>query len=81
MIRATASAHGALFTLKASINGPAVYLDNWALIELAKKDPARRRRSIAAVNAGAEVVFSVTNAAELSRPERCVCRSGEEFPE
>ena len=57
------------------------YLDNWALIELAKKDPARRRRFIAAVNAGAEVVFSVTNAAELYQPERCVCRSGEEFPE
>ena len=69
MIRATASTHGALFTLKASINGPAVYLDNWALIELAKKDPARRRRFISAVNAGAEVVFSVTNAAELSGPK------------
>ncbi len=69
MIRATASTHGALFKLKASINGPAVYLDNWALIELAKKDPARRRRFIAAVNAGAEVVFSVANAAELSGPK------------
>jgi hypothetical protein len=56
MIQATASNQGALFTLKASINGPAVYLDNWALIELAKKDPARRRRFINAVNAGAEVV-------------------------
>ena len=34
MIRATANANGALFTLNASVSGPVVHLDNWAFIEL-----------------------------------------------
>jgi len=56
-------------TLNASVNGPVVYLDNWAFIELAKKDPSRRRRFIDAIRSGADVLFSVTNAAELSGPQ------------
>ena len=56
-------------TLKASVNGPVVYLDNWAFIELAKGDPSQRRRFLDAIRSGADVLFSVTNAAELSGPQ------------
>jgi len=56
-------------TLHASVNGPVIYLDNWAFIELAKNDPSRRKRFIDAVRSGADVLFSVTNAAELSGPQ------------
>jgi len=69
MIRATFKPDGSILRLNASVSGPAVYLDNWAFIELAKKDPSRRRRFIDVVRSGAEVLFSVTNAAELSGPK------------
>ena len=55
--------------LHVSVNGAVVYLDNWAFIELAKKDPVRRRRFLAAVHGGIDVLFSVTNAAEFSGPQ------------
>lgn len=69
MIRATANSDGAIFTLNASVNGPVVSLDNWAFINLAKGDPSRRERFLAAIHRGIEVLFSVTNAAELSGPQ------------
>ncbi len=69
MIRATSMPDGSIMTLNASVNGPVVYLDNWAFIELAKKDPPRRRRFLDAIRSGADVLFSVTNAAELSGPQ------------
>src|SRR6266849_1233180 len=56
-------------TLNASVNGPVVYLDNWAIGELAEGDPSRRRRFIAALCSGMDLLFSVTNAAELSGPQ------------
>jgi hypothetical protein len=49
-----------------SIAGPAVFLDNFALKELAKGDALRRRRFLAAISRGAELLFSVANAAELT---------------
>lgn len=69
MIRATANADGALFTLNASVSGPVVSLDNWAFINLAKGDPSRRKRFLGAIHSGVELLFSVTNAAELSGPQ------------
>ena len=69
MIRATFKPDGSILALNASVNGPVIYLDNWAFIELAKKDASRRRRFIDVVRSGAEVLFSVTNAAELSGPK------------
>jgi hypothetical protein len=69
MIRATANADGPLFTLNTSVNGPVVYLDNWAIIKLAKGDTSRRQRFLAAVQCGIDLIFSVTNAAELSGPQ------------
>src|SRR5581483_355012 len=58
-----------LFTLTASTNGPTVFLDIFAIKELAKGDPERRRRFIAMLDRGVEVMFSVANAAELSGPQ------------
>jgi hypothetical protein len=69
MIRVTSTPDGPPFTLLAGANGPVVYLDNWAIGNLAEGDPARRDRFIATVRSGVELLFSVTNAAELSGPQ------------
>lgn len=56
-------------TLNASVSGPVVYLDNWAIYDLAEGDSARRRRFIAAMRSGMDLLFSVTNVAELGGPQ------------
>lgn len=66
MIRATSSTDGPAFTLNTTVSGLAVYLDNWAVIDLAEGDPSRRRRFIEAVCTGGDLLFSVANAAELA---------------
>jgi len=58
-----------LLGLHASVGGLAVFLDLFAIKELAKGDPARRKRFIALLDRGVEVLFSVSNAAELSGPQ------------
>jgi hypothetical protein len=63
MIRVTATG------LHATVDGPAVYLDNWAIGDLAEGDPSRRRRFVEAIHSGIDLLFSVTNAAELSGPQ------------
>src|ERR1700674_2014127 len=65
MIEVKAQQSGKL-DLFISVAGAAVYLDNFAIKELAKGDASRRRRFLAAVNRGAELLFSVANAAELT---------------
>jgi len=50
-------------------SGLPVYLDNWAIIDLAKHDPSRRKRFIEAVHAGAELLFSFANVVELTGPK------------
>ncbi len=65
MIEIKAQQNGKL-DLFISITGPAVYLDNFAIKELAKGNALRRQRFIAAVKRGAELLFSVANAAELT---------------
>ena len=62
MIRATST------KLDVSVSGLVVYLDNWAIGDLAEHNPSRRRRFIQAVRSGVDLLFSVTNAAELSGP-------------
>ena len=69
MIRATSRPDGPLMTVNASVSGPVVYLDNWAIGDLAEGDASRRRRFIAALCSGMDLLFSVTNAAELSGPQ------------
>lgn len=63
MIRVTPKA------LNVSLRGLTVYLDNWAFIELAEGDPARRRRFTETVHSGIDLLFSATNAAELTGPQ------------
>jgi hypothetical protein len=54
---------------EASVGGIAIYLDNFAIKTLAKGDPALRGRFVAALNDGADLLFSVANAAEISGPQ------------
>ena len=58
-----------LFSMHASVNGLAVFLDLFAIKELAKGNPDRRARFIATLDRGVEVMFCVSNAAELSGPQ------------
>jgi hypothetical protein len=69
MIRATSHIHGPPVTFDATVSGLAVYLDNWSLIELAKGDSSRRKRFVDAVGTGGDLLFSATNAAELTGPQ------------
>ena len=46
-----------------------VYLDNWAIIELAVGDASRQDRFLKALTRGGELLFSWTNAAELWGPQ------------
>jgi len=70
MIRATLNIDGSSVTFTATVRGLAIYLDIWAIGDLAEGDPLRRKRFIDAIcNGGADLIFSVTNAAELSGPQ------------
>jgi hypothetical protein len=51
-----------------SVRGPMLYLDNWALIDLAERLPTLRTRFLNVIHSGVDLLFSVTNAAELSGP-------------
>lgn len=55
---------GAL-NLSASVGGTAVYLDNFAISSLATGDATVRRRFVAAINSGADLMFSIAHAIEL----------------
>jgi len=58
---------GSPFLFNASVSGLTLYLDSFAVIELAKKDASRRQRLVTLFQSGSlELLFSVTNAAELS---------------
>jgi hypothetical protein len=70
MIRATSGIDGPPITFKATVRGLAIYLDNWALGDLAEGDPSRRKRFISVLRSGAaDLMFSVMNAAELAGPQ------------
>jgi hypothetical protein len=53
----------------AKLEGVAVYLDNWAIIELANGDAKRRERFVAALKACGSLLFSFTNSIELGEAE------------
>ena len=69
MIRATSGSDGPLLTFNATVSGLAIYLDNFSLICLAKDDPSRRKRFVDALRNSGDLLFSVTNAAELAGPK------------
>ncbi|MGC2830094.1 MAG: hypothetical protein WB994_10680, partial [Candidatus Acidiferrum sp.] len=64
MIRATSTTDGPPLTITAVVSGVAIYLDNWAVIDLAKGDPTRRHRFIDATRSGGDFLFSIANAVE-----------------
>jgi hypothetical protein len=53
-------------SLHTSVRGVAVFLDSFAIKELARHNPARRKRFIALVHRRADLLFSVSNAARSS---------------
>ena len=70
MIKVTSSADGLHLNFRATLRGLAIYLDNWAIYDLAEHDPLRRRRFVAGVCSGvADLLLSVTNVAELAGPQ------------
>jgi hypothetical protein len=55
-------------TLRVTVRRLAVYLDNWAIVALAKDSGPLRDRFLEALAGGADVLFSVTNASEIVGP-------------
>jgi hypothetical protein len=53
----------------AQLSGVAVYLDNWAIIELANFDPKRRECFVVALRSCGSLLFSFTNSIELGDAE------------
>jgi hypothetical protein len=68
VLRVVAGNNGAAFTVNASLVGIAVYLDNFAIIDLAEGDVARRQQFVSALHSGAELLFSVSNLVDLTGP-------------
>src|SRR5438046_966757 len=69
MMTVRATGDGPALTFNASIKGLPIYLDHDSLIDMAKGDPERRTRFLAALYGGADLMFSVTNAIELAGPQ------------
>lgn len=69
MIKVRSDIDGPTLTFNATVSGLAIYLDNFSLIRLAKGDQSRRRRFIEALHLGGDLLFSVTNAADLAGPQ------------
>lgn len=65
MITPVCGTNGAL-SFNASVNGIAIYLDNWAIKTLAKGDASLRQRFVAALHGGADILFSIAHAAEIT---------------
>jgi hypothetical protein len=66
MVRVSHRADGGGLHVDVSVSGLAIYLDTFALSDLAEGDPIRRQRFTSLFEAGMDLMFSVTNAAELS---------------
>src|SRR6185503_1350992 len=55
-------------TLRVTVRRVPVYLDNWAIVALAKDRGQPREGFLRALTNGADVLFSVTNASEIVGP-------------
>ena len=60
---------GIPFSVNAALGGLAVYLDNFAIMDLAEGDRERRERFLASIHSGAELLLSVSNVVDLSGPQ------------
>jgi hypothetical protein len=68
VIRLTTNSEG-LPRFEIAHSGVVVYLDNWAVIDLAKGDESRRARFVSALGRCGSLLFSFTNAVELAGPQ------------
>src|SRR5260370_35196626 len=68
MIR-IASADSHRVEVAAFADGLRVYLENWAMIGLARHDASRRKRFVDAISAKGDLLFSLVNVAELVGPK------------
>jgi len=55
------------FKIDAQIEGPSVFLDHFAMIRLAREDSARRAKFVKTIQDGGDLIFSLTNAVELTQ--------------
>ena len=69
MLRTFHDVNAGPFSVSATVAGVPIYLDNHSFLSLAKGDAARRNRFVAALQQGADVLFSITNAAEIMGPQ------------
>lgn len=67
MIETVASSQDTV-TLRVTVRRLAVYLDNWAIVALAKDSGPLRDRFLKTLTDGVDILFSVTNAAEIVGP-------------
>jgi hypothetical protein len=58
-----------IVSIHATVRRVAVYLDNYSIISLARGPADRRERFVRALEYGADLLFSPTNAAEIIGPE------------
>jgi hypothetical protein len=56
-------------TFNATVNGIAIYLDNWAIKSLAKGDASLRQRFVATLHNGADLLFSIAHGVEVIGPQ------------
>lgn len=61
--------------LESSVRGIAIYLDTFAIKSLARGDASLRQRFIAALYDGADLLFSIANAAEVSGAQGRSCQA------
>jgi hypothetical protein len=69
MVRLTVSADGSSATFNVTVSRLAVYLDSFALFDLAEGDAGRRRRFLDTIHSGVDLLFSISNVAELIGPQ------------
>jgi hypothetical protein len=69
MLQSSVHENGRPFT-RATLSKCGIYLDTHTITGLAKSDPSRQRRFAAALIAGADLLFSVTNVMEIALLEQ-----------
>jgi hypothetical protein len=70
MLNVVSGENGTIFSVNASLTGIAVYLDNFAIMDLAEGSTSRRERFLAAIQSGRSgLLFSISNVVDLTGPQ------------
>lgn len=69
MVRLSVKSDGSSITFNVTVSALVVYLDSFAVFELAERDRVRRNRFLDAIHSGVDLLFSISNVAELSGPQ------------